>query len=152
MAEVADEEVASELLPLLEQEGKVRELASAWARRMALLHGADWLDGVTRDFESWPPDRQSSFLLAIPLGEQTWALLERVDDQTRKHFWCSLSPWGVPPANVEFAAENLLEHDRPWPAIDLLAGHCRADDESARWPLRLSWWNRCSEPRFGWSH
>lgn len=129
MAEVAGEEIASELLPFLERDGKVRELASAWARRMALLHGPAWLEPVTRDFETWPADRQAMFLLAVPLGPQTWALLERLGEETRKRFWHSLSPWGVPPENVELVAEKLLQHGRAWPAIDLLAGHCRTDDE-----------------------
>jgi hypothetical protein len=68
-------------------------MASAWARAMVWLHSAEPVERVTCDFESWPRDQQTAFLIAIPLGSQTLALLEPVHEDVLKRFWDSGSPW-----------------------------------------------------------
>ena len=84
LAEVAGDERASELFLLLERDGKASRMASAWARAMVWLHSAESVERVTRDSESWPRDQQTAFLIAIPLGSQTLALLERVHEDVLK--------------------------------------------------------------------
>jgi excisionase family DNA binding protein len=128
MAEVAGEEVRTQLLPLLEHEGKALQLASGWARRMALLDGDRWIDDVTRNFEEWPADRQLQFLLAIPTGAATWKLLNRAGREVTGRYWCSVTPIGVYGADLELTVRTLLAHDRAWAAMDLLTSRCRRDD------------------------
>jgi hypothetical protein len=86
LAEVAGDERASELFLLLERDGKASQMVPAWARRMVWLHGAEWVERSTRDFEAWPREQQTAFLIAIPLGSQTWALLARVHEDVLKRF------------------------------------------------------------------
>lgn len=128
IAEIASEEIRAQLLPLLERPGKVGQLASGWARAMAVQQGEQWRGDVTRDFEEWPAARQLQFLLAIPTGATTWALLDRAGPDVTQRYWRAVAPAGVLDTDVEFAVRKLLEYDRPWAAIDLLAWQCRHEN------------------------
>jgi transposase-like protein len=133
IAEIASEEIRTELLPLLECSGKAAQLATGWARAMALREGDQWIGDITRGFEQWHADRQLELLLAIPTGASTWALLDRAGEEMRARYWHSVAPAGVLDTDLGFAVRNLLAHDRPWAAMDLLTWRCRREGgEGAR--------------------
>jgi excisionase family DNA binding protein len=136
-ADVAGDDIATDLLARLGTEGKLGELARGWAWRMAATRGQTWITATADQIGALPSEGQISFLLALPARRETWDLADRFDSDIRAAFWKAMRPWAEKASDLEHLVERLLEHGRPWAAIDLLAMKCVANDSVAHPSIEL---------------
>jgi len=126
-AEVRGDDIAEALVPWLESEGVPRSVAAGWVRGMALLDES-WTAGQGERVKALSDDGQASFLLALPSRAAVWPLLEGATAAAREKYWRFVEPWSFLPDDVEYATEQLIAHNRPWAAIDLLTAYTHRDD------------------------
>lgn len=115
-----DVEISDALLTLLGTEGAPGALAAGWVAGELARHGAprirQVLEGQVRD------EARVALLLELPPGDETWELVERQGSEVEARYWGAARPFGLAPELLERATERLLRFDRPWAAVDLLAG------------------------------
>lgn len=99
-----------------------REAARVFFAVRVHLKGDDWATTVLLETCPVPPDLAGSFLAAaVPPRRAMWSLAARVGPEAESAYWRDF--YGFPEAS-EQAAEavgQLLERNRPWAAIDVLA-------------------------------
>ena len=122
-----DDDLALALLPRLGSDGALAEMAAGWAARRAQELGLEWareqLDAVELD-----ADAQAALLREFPAGEETWSMLDELDSEARATYWRAIQPFDLKSDLVPQAVEALLEHDRPWAAVDLLSSSVHKGD------------------------
>lgn len=129
VGDIADDNLAPELLTWLDADDNRRDVAASWASRKTDIAGVTWLVSALTRPESNTPERQLALALSAPPTREVWDALARTSDQLHTTYWEKMTPWRVPPEDAERAAQQLLAHGRPWPAVDLLASHVRREDE-----------------------
>lgn len=130
LGSVASEELTPDLLAWLDSaDPKQCEVAGAWAQRKLLDEGATWLRLVLARPEAAPSERRERLALNAPATSEVWDALIDVDADLNTQYWKGMNPWRVKGADAERATLELLAHDRPWVAIDLLAGQLHVDTD-----------------------
>ena len=78
-------------------------------------------------------DRRVRLALSARPASDVWDALAEIDPSLSDAYWERMHPPMVPPMDVARASRELLAHDRPWTAIDLLAGslHRPADEPTS---------------------
>jgi excisionase family DNA binding protein len=129
---VASEDLTPELLTWLDSENpKLLEIAGSWASRKLQDKGVAWLLEALGRPETTPPSRRHAIALRIPSTSEFWDALARVDAELVRVYWKGVHPWRVRAEDANRAVRELLSHDRPWAAVDLLATSMqRPADES----------------------
>jgi len=125
----------SELVRNEEDEFLGQHLAATDAHRARLARGfvagrmwglgREWTEAkLARGREAWTPAQAAEVLVCLPYDERTWDLSEGLGPDTDGSYWRLVTPYGISNAGyVERATRKLLEHGRPYTAIDLLGLH-----------------------------
>ena len=71
--------------------------------------------------KNWSARQRGDFLARLPSERATWDLMGRMDPETQHEYWPAMRPWGLKPDDVEDAVRKLLEHERPYDAVEVLS-------------------------------
>jgi hypothetical protein len=73
---------------------------------------------------TWTAVQQAEFLVCLPVDVRTLDFAESMGRETEREYWRQVYPLGLDaPEEVERATRKLLEHGRPFTAVDFLAAH-----------------------------
>ncbi len=76
---------------------------------------------------TWAPAQKAKFLTCMPADKRTWEHAETMGKETEEEYWRTVAPYWIDDKDdVELAARKLIEHARPYTAIDLLAMNAKA--------------------------
>jgi len=96
------------------------------------VRGWDWTQAVLDDrLSGWPSQGQTRFLLSLPAEQRVWEFVARTDAEVARGYWTEVSPYSVRDSYTR-AARELLNHGRPWAALDLLASQGRSSVDVER--------------------
>lgn len=133
VAEVAPDELTADLLSWLDSDAQpIREVATAWAARKLHEGGVGWLRATLERSDMRDQGRREALVLAAPANSEVWDVLAETDPGLFHAYWQKMNVWRVDAEDAEQATDELLSHDRPWPAVDLLtfALHKHKDGET----------------------
>jgi hypothetical protein len=131
---VASEDLEPELLTWLDADDSNRQqVAVSWAGQKLSKEGLPWLREVLARPQMEALNRRVRLALSARPTSEVWDALAEIDPFLSDAYWEQMHPPMVPPVDVARAARELLSHDRPWTAIDLLAGslHRSADEPTS---------------------
>ncbi len=131
VAEVAGDDLASELLNWLDAEDNRRDVAGSWAMRRADAEGVPWLAEMLGRSDASGSVRQLALALNAPATREVWDLLADAGDELHTAYWTHMNPWRVSASDAEHATKQLLAHGRPWVAVDLLASQVHQEPEGS---------------------
>jgi hypothetical protein len=122
-AEARGDQIAHELLPLLGTEGPEGEVARGYAAGRIDTDGLDWVEQqLQRSDITWTVPQRAGLLLAVPRqGLRLLAILKRQPPQVQETFWRRVNPFYAESAARPVIARELIERQRPWAAINVLA-------------------------------
>ncbi len=88
------------------------------------LRGPDTIPALV-DVEgaAWPHTVRAEAVLALPMGQSTWAIVDRLDDTGQAHYWGEAPHFWVEGPDVERAMRELVRHGRAQAALDLAAAY-----------------------------
>jgi hypothetical protein len=134
IGEVAPEEMTPELATWLDSDDPDLQRAAAnWTRqRTSSAHGLEWFRRVLTTTELEPESRRRVLVLNMPAQSQFWDALVDADPELAEEYWRTVHLIRVPPEDVARAIAELLARDRPWVAIDLIAGELHHPDSEVR--------------------
>jgi excisionase family DNA binding protein len=101
-------------------------LAAGWVHAMARRNGDDWMVRTAAELAAWPADTQVAFLLSLGfLRRQVLDLVGASDGRVSDLYWKKVQPGPAVESDAVYdVVDQLLRHDRPWPAIDTLTFAC----------------------------
>ncbi len=83
--------------------------------------GVRWAeDKLVNAGKTWRPEQRAELLTCLRPNASTWDLARTLGRETNDAYWIIMQAWMVDPADVEHGVDELLAHDRPYSAIDLL--------------------------------
>ena len=121
---IASEDPSSELLTWLDSDDpNVQGVAVSWANyHLTRDNGGAWLKEMLGKAEVANTERRVALALSAPPTAAMWQVIEEADGDLADRYWSKAHPLGVPPLDAERAVRSLLQHERPWAAVDILAG------------------------------
>lgn len=125
VADVAGDTVADAMLASLGRAVPKRLAAVGWVVRMSDLAGPEWVAAMRRRAAQLPDDSRVHLYLALPNEPATWDAVDHDTHKVADRFWQALAPTSVGAEHALELVERLLDHRRPWSAVDLLAHHSR---------------------------
>jgi hypothetical protein len=122
LAGIAGPSLDREVLSWLDtDESNLRQAALGLADERVAQLGFDWL----RSALAWPElksDRSKENLMsAVPAAKQYWSEVHSLGDQLEAAYWNRVNSYQIAPGDHEEAVYQLVEHDLPWSAINVLA-------------------------------
>ena len=119
---VLKDDLMADLLTWLDsKEPKLRNLAASWAQRKLENSGVAWLRRALGSPEMTRPERRVSLALSAPARRDVWDTLAEIEPALSDAYWEQTNAWRVSPEDAGRAVQELLTHNRPWIAVDLLA-------------------------------
>ncbi len=86
--------------------------AAGWAWAETILQG---------EASAWMAAQRADFLVGLPSSHRTWDWTEQFDDETERAYWVAFGVFGLEEQDgYARAAAKLVEHRRPYAAVDLL--------------------------------
>jgi hypothetical protein len=83
--------------------------------------GLPWAENkIVNAGNAWTPEQRAEFLTCLRPSARTWDLARSLGRETDDAYWFIMQAWVVDPSDIERAVDELLAHDRPYSAIDLL--------------------------------
>lgn len=131
-AETGTEELGTEILQGLEQEGAQAELAVGWVMRMAEINGQTCGTDMAASLTIASEHGRALFFFALPVTESTWSLVDADTQGVQEEYWQSVRAMSASPDDVEALAGRLLEWRKPWAVINLLSAHIHRTDDHAK--------------------
>ncbi len=121
---VASDALSSELLSWLDSDDKnMQGVAVSWANyHLTRDNGRAWLKQMLNKAEVANGDRRVALALSAPPTAEMWQIIEEADGDLAVRYWSKAHPLGLLPLDAERAVRSLLQHERPWAAVDILAG------------------------------
>jgi len=117
-----------ELLCWLDSEvPALRDVAGNWAS-YKLRQDTSWLRTALARPEAAGAERRIALALAAEAGAKTWDILGELAPELLDRYWSEVGGWGIHGADTDRAACELLAHDRPWTAVDLLSAALQGAD------------------------
>jgi len=109
---------------LAEGDAARAHFARGFAAGRVWKQGREWAEGKLSDVAvAWSPSQQAQLLACLPADGRTWDLAEAAGPEPERQYWQLVPLLWIEEADVERAARKLLEHGRPYTAVDLLASH-----------------------------
>lgn len=106
-----------------------RRFAAGFIHQKARDAGIEW---ATRKLDSpgwdWTNSQRARFCLCLPFNSETWDIVEGLDAEAVRLYWQRAAPVYVDLADVERVVRRLLDHERPYVAIDVLSHHARSQN------------------------
>jgi excisionase family DNA binding protein len=129
LGELDPDELTAELLGWLDSEvPALRDVARSWAA-YKLQQDADWLRDSLAHPAAADTERRIALASAANANAVTWDILEELTPDLLDRYWIEIGGWGIRSADTRRAAGELLAHDRPWVAVDLLAATLQGGEE-----------------------
>lgn len=129
---VAGEDLTSDLLTWLDSDDpKQRELAYAWAQRKLRDGGVSWLRAALNHPNASQPKRRKGLVLNAPATSDVWDALFDIHPDLADVYWQGMNAWHVGEDDTRRAVRELLVHERPWIAMDLLTGVIQGKKEAS---------------------
>jgi hypothetical protein len=127
-ARARGDSLADDLLPLLGSDGSDGWVAHGYAAERIEADGLEWL---IQQLRRWPngesAPQQVGILLAVTRPNQALVtIVDGLPPDVRATFWQRLNTIFVHPDARPAVARKLIEHQRPWGAIDVLVGMLHA--------------------------
>ena len=113
-ADILEESVLDELLPLLSDEEPVRAFVMAWIGRTAESAGSEWIENKADHISDLADSFQASFFLALEPEDAVWKVLENRPISVRKLYWQQIRSPSVSDHNFVTFVDKLIEYERPW--------------------------------------
>jgi hypothetical protein len=132
VAKISGENLAGHLLPGLATEGSSWELTVGWIIEMNKTHGWNWVRNVRVHLDTLPDQARSTFYQSLRTEPRTWDLVDAEMETVQENYYRTVNTFGITADNAIAFAERLLDHNRPWPAINLLADHCDGNNETEK--------------------
>lgn len=132
LASVApQDDLASDLIKWLDcDDAALRDVAGGWTAVRSDAAGVDWLRNTLALTEMEALDRRRALVRNAPANAGVWDLLIEIDSELSDVYWQDMTPWRVSDDQVERATRELLNHGRPWTAVDLLAGQQHTNEST----------------------
>ena len=122
---MADEVIEQSLLPqfLDTVDSKHKDLVSGFIWRRNYNNGWQWCDSI--DKSEWTPSQVGQFLAYLPFTEEAWDRVDQWLEKNQGEYW-SRTPARQHPdaADLAPAVKRLIEHDRPYAALNCLHWMC----------------------------
>jgi hypothetical protein len=132
VGEAIDEEHQTDLISWLDSEAPhLLAVAAGWVAEKTHRHGAEWLSQALADPSANNSVRRAHLVLNSPARADIWDAIEVADAELYDAYWQNVRPFAVDPTEAQRAVDELLQRQRPWPAIDLLAGYTLKADQTA---------------------
>lgn len=135
IADVAGDSVVDEILPLLGEDGALGVAARGWVVRMSDSGGSAWVEEMLERAAELLEIPRVRLYLALPSIPEVWQAIDREPARVRDQYWQATGSFGVAVDDVPDLVERLIEHRRPWSAVQLLALHLHRRDEEVPAPL-----------------
>jgi hypothetical protein len=116
-----------EVVELLGPSGSAAQLANGWVRRAVATVEDDWVARLTAIMPLLAESQQAALLLATTWSAVIRPLADKADAAVARRFWAQVPPWpmfGEP----DWFISQLLNHERPWAAIDTMSLAVLRDD------------------------
>lgn len=109
---------------LVSDDPSLRETALAWLRcKLADPDGGlGWFRHMLASEAMDGEAQRLDLLMSTPFRNDFWDAVAEIDPKLADEYWLNCRPPTVSPADIARAIEELLARDRPWLAIDLIAG------------------------------
>lgn len=121
VGEVADDDLSGSLLEWLDSDkAALKQVAQSWAACKIRKHGIPWLQKTWMRPSAQDLERRTVLALSAPAMGDLWDVLDETGAELVNAYWAAMNPWRVAEADAERATQELLRHDRPWAAIDML--------------------------------
>lgn len=131
VAEVAGDALDERMVAALDRDGPERLAATGWVIRMSELHAPEWVDAMLKRASQLSERGRVALYLALPNEPRTWDAVDSDTPAVADRFWQSTRTLTVRPEHAVVLVGKLLDHRRPWSAVDLLAHHSHRPDISA---------------------
>jgi hypothetical protein len=121
LGSILDSKIDQVLLPAyLDSKDKVKEsVLVAYVRRRLMVGGWEWCDEVEKS--TWTESQVVHFLFTLPFTQDLWQRAETWLGDRISQYWSfvNANPWEGE-GDFSIAIEKLLEHNRPFTAIDCI--------------------------------
>ncbi|MCB0864864.1 MAG: helix-turn-helix domain-containing protein [Solirubrobacterales bacterium] len=130
---LSPEPATSQIIPWLDSDDPaLREAASAWAGRRTQEGGSSWLRQVL-DEHSLTDAQALALAVQVPPAQEFWDVIEGHDQTLADAYWDHVRPPFIDePNDLKRAVLTLVDHGRPWIAIDLVAMDLHRDKNGRR--------------------
>jgi hypothetical protein len=116
-----------EVVELLGPSGAAAQFASGWIRRAVTTVETDWVARLTAIMPLLDESRQAALLLATTGSAVIRPLADQADEAVAERFWAQVPPWPMF-GDPDWFISRLLNHERPWAAIDTMSLAVLRDD------------------------
>ena len=83
--------------------------------------GIEWVRAkVLGPGQVWSAKQRGVFLIHLQPQPAVWKLVSGLDAETEQEYWRAMNLWKVEEEHVDYVVQKLLEHDRPFTAIEVL--------------------------------
>jgi hypothetical protein len=110
------------LLVMLGDGGARGAMAAGWLARRVRDAGAAWVDEQLAALPGLPVEAQARFMLELEPTAAAWEQIDKLNPEVQASYWRSVDPYALQPDDLTAGVARLLAVDRPWAAIDVLAG------------------------------
>jgi hypothetical protein len=110
------------LLIALGDNGARGAMAAGWMAQRIRHAGAEWVHERLAVLPGLSVAAQSRFLLELEPTAAVWEQVDRLDPDVQARYWRSLNPYALSAGDLAAGVERLLAAERPWAAVDVLAG------------------------------
>jgi hypothetical protein len=121
IADAVGEKVTAEMLAMLSEPRSARLAASSWLMRLAEVRTIDRTLLLRNQLNVDNPEAIVEFYLSFPASQLVWNRLAQEDTSVREEYWRRVLPRPLDEGDEESFVEELLDHSRPWTAIEVLA-------------------------------
>ena len=124
--------IMSSALKWLGEDGKRDVFSASYVSAFAhedMMNAVDILNGHVE----WDAEKKSQFLLCFPRNQETFALVDELDQAGRSLYWTKLNRYFVSNKDKELVsiiAARFLEYDRPLAALDAISQVFHSSDIS----------------------
>jgi hypothetical protein len=120
------EEPALVRLALEHPDGRARSLGRAFLGRLQRQRGVDAVSVLLREHGAdWPAATKAEAFLMMPQNSETWSAVESLGEGGRTHYWQNAAMYWVEDGHGIRAVQELVRHERPHAAVDLVANLLR---------------------------
>ena len=132
LGELDPHELTEELLGQLDSTvPALRDVARSWAA-YKLQQDAEWLRKALAHPVVVDTERRIALAHAANANAVTWDIIEELAPELLDRYWGEIEGWGIRSADTRRAVGELLAHDRPWVAVDLLAATLQGGEEEKK--------------------
>ena len=121
-----DEENAILSEYLAHEDSKKLDLAQGFVFERTRTRGIEWVRAkVLGPGQEWSAKQSGVFLSYVRPQPAVWELVSQLAAETEREYWRAMNPLGVEEEHVDYVVRKLLEHDRPFTAVHVLAAGLR---------------------------